>query len=478
MTKISYQDGRRRATRLSDRLRALSWNQIICWFGLVYMLFAIVLLTYPQQTYVVFNVTDILVLLSSGSILLYSDYIDRYIYSHHFRCNISGDHEARTSYRTPLMALTNKPMSPENIPDGQLLDYDTLARTIDDILVTLDLEGQLTTLNPAFERVLGWAVDRWLGKQTGKLIHPGDLVETEGLLDALRDKGMHILELRVRAQNGEYRLLEIFVYPLFDGDEISGLMGLARDITDRYRRTETDLQIAREQERKKLLARFVKNISHDLRTPLSVIGTNAYLARKKLDSQREDDVRSHLTQIEDHVSKLSERLSNLLTIAHFESHVSDFVFVSQDVNQLVQNIVDEVRPYAEDRGHDLRFVAAPAPAVASVDAQSFRRSIWHLVWNAINYTPEGGHILVQVVSADDEIQVTVQDDGIGITAEELDHVFELFYRADEARNHDTGGMGLGLKITRQLIEAHGGRVEVVSEPGQGSTFSVFVPVTH
>jgi signal transduction histidine kinase len=150
-----------------------------------------------------------------------------------------------------------------------------------------------------------------------------------------------------------------------------------------------------------------------------------------------------------------------------------------DLNTLVRNAVESQRASAEAKRHTFTFVASEAPLPVKADNTYMVRAITDLIVNAINYTPEGGTIRVRTYAHTyaPRAVVEVDDNGIGMGEDELAHVFERFFRADEARGSDRGGMGLSLAIVKKIIEGHRGSIDVESSPGEGSTFRLLLPLT-
>jgi two-component system, OmpR family, sensor histidine kinase CiaH len=213
---------------------------------------------------------------------------------------------------------------------------------------------------------------------------------------------------------------------------------------------------------------FVADASHELRTPLTVIKANAeYLQLTDPDSDEIADIVSE-------TDRLSALVDSLLSLARGERGdrpISD-VF---DVGQVATQTVEAMIPLADERQIQLRVDATPGLRIAG-DREQIRQLLVILVDNALRYTPPGGSVAVMVTRSGGDALVQVRDTGIGIAREAHDRVWERFYRGDEARNRDSGGAGLGLAIAKQLVEDHEGRVGLESVPGEGSTFSVRLPL--
>jgi signal transduction histidine kinase len=213
---------------------------------------------------------------------------------------------------------------------------------------------------------------------------------------------------------------------------------------------------------------FVGDASHELRTPLAVIRANAEF----LQASHPDSV--EIADIVSETDRLSALVDALLALARGEAAdrpVRDLF----DLGSLVEQACDAMQPLAGEREVALRVEAAHGVHVQG-DREQLRQLVVILVDNALRYTPAGGDVEVEVERTGDSAAVVVRDTGIGIDHAALNRVFDRFYRADEARNRDSGGAGLGLAIARQLVEEHGGRISVESHPGRGSTFTVRLPL--
>jgi heavy metal sensor kinase len=218
--------------------------------------------------------------------------------------------------------------------------------------------------------------------------------------------------------------------------------------------------------------RFTADASHELRTPLTVIRTEAEVAlAKPLDG---GEYRNLLSSILEECERLTRLTDQLLALAREDAGAGRPTLESLDLSAVVHGVVEDMRPLAEARGLGLRMEANGAAPVHG-DALRLRQVFFNLVDNAIKYTPSGGEVAVRVDRRDGEAVVTVRDTGIGIPPEHLPRVFDRFYRVDKARSREHGGTGLGLSIAQSIVAAHGGRIELASAPGQGTTCTVTLP---
>jgi two-component system phosphate regulon sensor histidine kinase PhoR len=217
-----------------------------------------------------------------------------------------------------------------------------------------------------------------------------------------------------------------------------------------------------------------------LRTPLaSIQGYTETLMDGAIDD-RENNMR-FLGIIRHNAERLATLTGDLLTLSRIELKTQEFRFAAYDVNGLLGDIVDSMRPIAARKRISLELEAAPAQTEAFCDSQALYQILSNLLDNAVKYTPEGGVIRVGSRPFTDaagvkRVEVFVSDTGSGIPPEDLPRLFERFYRVDKARSRELGGTGLGLAIVKHLVRAHGGEVRVESQLGQGSTFLFTLPV--
>ena len=223
------------------------------------------------------------------------------------------------------------------------------------------------------------------------------------------------------------------------------------------------------------VAQFTADASHELRTPIAVMRTSAELALRK--PRGEAEYRNTLDEILRESHKVSEMLENLLMIARADSGAALMKMESADLNDILQTAFAQTKVLAEEKGVSVS-LRPGVPIWIAAEPSSMERLLMILLDNAVKYTPAGGHVEAVAQRQNGCAVVQVRDDGIGISSEDIPHIFDRFFRADRARSRETGGAGLGLAIGRWIAECHGGEIRVTSEMSKGSEFEVRLPLSQ
>jgi two-component system sensor histidine kinase CiaH len=219
---------------------------------------------------------------------------------------------------------------------------------------------------------------------------------------------------------------------------------------------------------------FVADASHELRTPLSLIRANAELLQR----HPQDPVQANMPALNDIVREtdgLSTLVSQMLTLTKADAATTPFVFTEVALHDLVEDVGKQVRVLTDKKGLQLD-VRVDGPARVQGDEVRLRELLLILLDNAIKFTGAAGTVGLTLEADGGKAVVRVRDSGSGIPPEALSHVFDRFYRADKARSRAEGGAGLGLTIAKWIVEGHRGSIQVDSDPGRGTTFSVELPI--
>ena len=233
---------------------------------------------------------------------------------------------------------------------------------------------------------------------------------------------------------------------------------------------EQRLALAVEQERVRLLTSFVRDASHEFRTPLSVINAHLYLLNKTASTERD---RARLSVIQDQTTYLNHMIEALIEMTRLDSGMSLRIDTIQ-VNALAQERIGAFQSATQQKQVRLDFQPAAALPLIDGDRERLALAISHLIQNALDFSAQDAAIEVATGHAGDHVQIRVRDTGPGIAPDTQKHIFERFYRGDEARS--TRGIGLGLSMALKIAEAHGGTIDVESAIGEGSTFTLVLPV--
>ena len=247
-------------------------------------------------------------------------------------------------------------------------------------------------------------------------------------------------------------------------DEIGRLAHTFNGMLDR-------LELAFQHERQ-----FTADASHELRTPLGFLKTQLSLARSR--PRNADTLQRMMADMEEDIDRMTRLIEQMLALARVEQ--GDALLHDEvDLAQLLRQLVQEFQTQAQESSITLS-LRCPAQVDMRLagNAEQLRRVFSNLIENGLKYTPEGGFVKIELARHWQQITVTVSDNGIGIQPEALPHLFERFYRVDDARARKTGGFGLGLAITRAIVQAHHGQITVTSTPGSGTTFTVQFPVSR
>ena len=355
-----------------------------------------------------------------------------------------------------------------------------------DAVMALDADGVIRFWNPRAERTFGWSREEAIGANLLPLIV--DEADRERLrLDLARanaagDGAPQRTEVTGRRRDGTPFPLEVTV-TVIPEDPDYRFSAFARDITERKRaerereRLLFEAEHAREQAEaaSRVKDEFLSTLSHELRTPLTAIVGWIYLLRG---GRLDDAGRARaLDAIDRNAGAQSQVISDILDLSRIVGARFRLDVRPIEVAPVVAAAIETLMPAATARGIKVQTVLDPSAGLVSGDTDRLRQVVWNLISNAIKFTPKDGRVTARVERVDPNVVITVEDSGVGISAEVLPHVFERFRQGDSSNTRNHGGLGLGLAVVRHLVELHGGQVTASSAgEGRGATFTVTIPL--
>ena len=221
---------------------------------------------------------------------------------------------------------------------------------------------------------------------------------------------------------------------------------------------------------------FVSNVSHELKTPL----TSMKVLADSLNGSEDVPIEMYkefMLDIGDEIDRETKIINDLLSLVRMDKSGAQLNVSAVNINELIEHILKRLKPIAEKAGIEVVFESF-RPVVAEVDEVKFTLVVTNLVENAIKYNDEGGWVHISLNSDHQFFYIKVEDNGLGIPEDSVDHIFDRFYRADKSHSREIGGTGLGLAITKSAIAMHNGEVKVRSKLGEGSTFDVRIPLNY
>lgn len=225
----------------------------------------------------------------------------------------------------------------------------------------------------------------------------------------------------------------------------------------------------------RLKTSFLGTVSHELRTPLTIAKGLATGLQDGMAGPLKPEQAAFVGQIETQADQLGRMVDDLITFSELEAGRAAYALEDRDLVPLLAEIVEDHQPVAAERGLTLYWHAPQALPSVSIDAPRLARAIRELVDNALKFTPDGGEVEAWLEAGPTEVRLHVRDSGDGIDPSWHRTIFERFRQLDGSTTRKAGGLGLGLAISRAIVEGHGGRLEVASRPGAGSTFTIALP---
>jgi PAS domain S-box-containing protein len=343
--------------------------------------------------------------------------------------------------------------------------------SITDFIAILDKDFKILRVNRALSNAYGVQPQELIGKTCRELYQ---------CTEHNRRNCAHAKTLKTRqpsaAEIFQEKLglhLEVTTSPIFNEDgRIDGSVHIAKDITER-KRAEQEL---REQDRMK--SEFVAAVSHEIRTPLSIFKNILSNALAGVTGKISPKLRESLEMASRTVDRLARIIADFLDISKIEAGKMTLNLAQLDIQTVTSDTVKTLSVLAQQKNIELKSYLSGEQFLVNADRDKIERVLINLIGNAIKFVPEGGHIRVRTKAVDKTVAIEVEDDGAGIESGDLKKIFDRFVQVEKQVGPGEHGTGLGLPIAKELVELHGGRIEVESQLGHGTTFTVFLPLSN
>jgi PAS domain S-box-containing protein len=345
-----------------------------------------------------------------------------------------------------------------------------ILEAIADGVIVTDADHKVILYNDAAERILNLPTSQIVGKEVfdhigifgSDTIEWGETIRHWRLTPPEEHQRSTIPE-RMVLEDG--RIISILPAPVVLGGDFLGTVSIFRDIS-------------REVEVDRLKSEFVATVSHELRTPMTSIKGFVDLMLMGAAGDLNDEQRHFLDIVRTNTYRLEILVNDLLDISRIEAGKASLVFQELDVSQLLLEMEQYFQHRCQEESKKMDFTYEATKDLPAIwgDLERVRQILANIVENSFDYTPEGGSINVKAREVDDQIEIEVTDNGMGISLDEQERIFERFYRGEQALIMGVSGTGLGLAIVLNLVEMHKGRIWVMSEgSGKGTTFTVSLP---
>jgi two-component system phosphate regulon sensor histidine kinase PhoR len=324
-----------------------------------------------------------------------------------------------------------------------------------DGLLVVDSSHHIVICNPAFEQLYGQSRIA-TGTALLDIIRDSDVIEP--IRAALDQARARIAEVTAPDRKTQLQLTAV---PITQNGEASGVVAVFHDIS---RLKQAD-EIRRD---------FVANVSHELRTPLSIFHGNLETLLEPGDLD-EDETRHIYEVMKRHSDRLNLLVNDLLSLARLESKEANLQLAEIKLRDFLEDVTVDWAKRLTGKNLRLELEVPDNFPTVRADERRLEEVVHNLLDNAVKYSHQNGRVLIQAAAPDQEVVLSVRDEGVGIAANDLPRIFERFYRADRARSRELGGTGLGLSIVKHIAQLHGGRVEAESVVGEGTTIRVILP---
>lgn len=345
-----------------------------------------------------------------------------------------------------------------------------------DLVSIVGIDGKFKRISSNWNKVLGWTEKELMSMKINDIIHPEELEKFKKQLDLddlIGQITRHVIPFRHK--NGNYIYLE------WSSEYISEegvFVTTARDLSASIEKEQEKRKLEEAMQLEVVKNEFFSNISHEFRTPINIILGTMQVINKNIenDNININSLKKYTNYIKQNSYRLLRLVNNLIDISKMDIGMYELRCSNQNIINIVEDITLSVADYTKENKINLIFDTDNEEVITYCDPDKIERIMLNILSNAIKYTKENGNIEVEITTNDDEISVSIKDDGLGIPNDKLDIIFDRFGQVDETLNRRCEGSGIGLSLVKNLVEMHGGNIRVISEVNKGSEFIFTIPI--
>lgn len=348
-----------------------------------------------------------------------------------------------------------------------------------DLMAIIGKDNKAKKVNSCCSDVLGWSETELLLFEWSFFVHEDDVSK---VINCMRDmnsvNGIRGLEVRFKCKNGEFRWIECNCKYI---EEKEVYIMTARDITEAKLIREEKIAYEKAIELENIKSEFFSNISHEFKTPLNIILATMQVINKNIENKNittNEDVtlEKYMYSIRQNCYRLLRLVNNIIDISKIDYGYYNIQLGNYNIVSVVEDITMSVLEYVNNKGIELVFDTEIEEKIIACDPDKIERIILNLLSNAIKYTKKDGMIFVSIKEENNDIYISISDNGIGIPKEKKDKIFERYAQVDNKLTRKNNGSGIGLSLVKSLVEMHDGDIKVESSINKGSTFIIRLPV--
>ena len=364
-----------------------------------------------------------------------------------------------------IVDITKEKKADESLVETKIF-LDNIVQSAPEAIITTSLDDKITSFSPSAEEMFGYKAEDIIGKSVINL-YPKELKDRrkewkEKLLKEGRIERIRTKQIKV---DGSIFNVSLSMALLKDAHENPvGIVGISHDITEHLKgEREREKAYKELKELNRLKEEILQNVSHELRTPITSMLTTITILKDNIKDNRLQEI---LEINERSTWRLNRLVGDLLEAGKIEQGSKELVLEAVDIGELIENVIVDIQGLADEKQLIVEFKKEEAVLPVLVDEESIYRVIMNLINNAIKFNKKGGRIEVKAKADNMFIEVSVEDTGIGISGEKLEKIFDRFYQVDGTTTRRYEGTGIGLALTKKLVEMHGGKIWAESDPGK------------